>query len=199
MRGPAALMIAAAVLAGCAQREVLTPKPGEPPPGVDFSGLWELAADPDAEQRRLDAAVRRAGGNQESRVLRRVRAPGGREDVVVERRLSGGLVQLFLQNGKQLKISQTRGGLFISFDRAVVQEFRFGEHRQVEVGPVIADRVSGWEGQAYVVETLDEERMKLTERYELLPGGDRLRRTIVLRAANGESATVVQEFRRVER
>jgi hypothetical protein len=198
MRGPAALILAAAVLTGCAPREVLTPKPGEAPAGVDLSGLWQLAADPEAEQRRLDAAVQRAGGNQESRVLRRVRAPDGREDVVVERRLSGGLVHLFLHNGKQLKISQTRAGLFISFDRAVVEEFRFGEHRQVEVGPVIADRVSGWEGGAYVVETLDENRMKLTERYELLSGGDRLRRTIVLRAGNGESATVVQEFRRVD-
>lgn len=198
MRGPAALIVAAAVLAGCAPREVLTPKPGEPPPGVNFSGLWQLAADAQAEQRRLDAAVRRAGGNQETRVLRRVRAPDGREDVIAERRLSGGLVHLFLHNGERLKITQTRAGLFISFDRAVVEEFRFGEHRQVEVGPVIADRVSGWEGRAYVVETLDENRMKLTERFELPAGGDRLRRTIVLRAANGESATVVQEFERVE-
>src|SRR5690606_34674220 len=131
-----------------------------------------------------------------SRVLRPVQVPG-REGMVVERRLDpGGLVHVFLQHGRQLKITQTQGALFISFDRAVVHEYRFGEQREVRVGPVVAQRVSGWEGESYVVETLDEERMKLTERFRLAAGGERLHRTIVLRARNGESVTIVQEFRR---
>lgn len=195
----AALILAAAVFAGCAPREVLTPRPAEPPPDVDFSGLWQLVTDPETERRRLEDAVRRTAGTEDSRVLRHVRAPNGREDVIVQRRLSGGLVQLFLHQGEELKITQTRGALFISFDRAVVEEFRFGEQREIRVGPVIADRVSGWEGRAYVVDTLDENRMKLTERYALTAGGDRLRRTIVLRAASGESVTIVQEFSRTGR
>lgn len=194
----AALVVAAALLAACAAREVLVARPAEPPPGVDFSGLWNLSANPAAERRRLDDAIRRTDGVDDGRVLRQVRTRDGRETVVVQRRVVGGLVHVFLQHGRQLKITQTASALFVSFDRAVVQEFRFGEHREVSVGPVIAQRVSGWEGDAYVVETLDAEGMKLTERYRLDADGTRLRRTIVLRARNGESVTIEQEFERVQ-
>lgn len=196
MRAGATLILAVAILAGCAPREVLIGKPAEPPPGVDLSGSWTLVTDERAERRRLDEAVRRADGVDDARIVRRVRTPDGREATVVERRLSGGLVHVFLHHGKRLQITQTTSALFISFDRAVVQEYRFGENRQVRVGPVEADRVSGWEGDAYVVETLDENGVKLTERFELDRARERLVRTIVLRARNGQTETVVQEFER---
>jgi hypothetical protein len=198
MRRLAALLLAAAVLAGCGAREVLVPRPGEPPPGVDFSGTWVLRADANAERRRLNEAIARTDGVNERRIVRQVQEPG-REGMIVERRLeTGGLVHVFLQHGKQLKITQTPTARSKLMKSAVVQEYRFGEHREVSVGPVIADRVSGWDGDAYVVETLDEDRMKLTERFELANGGERLLRTIVLRGKNGESVTLVQEFDRVQ-
>jgi hypothetical protein len=106
-------------------------------------------------------------------------------------------VHVFLEHGRRLKITQTDLAIFISFDRAVVEEFRFGENREVAVGPVVADRVSGWEGDEYVVETLDMNGMKLTERFEFGENRDTLRRTIVLRGKNRESVTLVQEFDRV--
>lgn len=194
----ASFVLAAVVLSGCAAREVLLPKAGEPPPGVNFSGLWELRADAAAERRRLDSAIRRTDGVTGQDVLPPP-PPRQRDDTMIEprRRDPGGLVHVFLQHGRRLKITQTEGAIFVSFDRAVVEEFRFGEQRQVRVGPVIADRVSGWEGNAYVVETLDENRMKLTERFEFGEGIDHLRRTIVLRGKNQQSVTVVQDFDRI--
>lgn len=197
MRVGRGVLLLAVALAGCAAREVLVPKPAAPPPGINFSGSWDLRSDPDTAQRRLDDAIRRTDGVNERDLLQGPQLPRREGDgMIVERRDPGGLVHVFLQHGRQLKITQTAGAIFVSFDRAVVEEFRFGENREVHVGPVVADRVSGWEGNAYVVETLDENRMKLTERYEFGEDRDSLRRTIVLRGRNQEAVTIVQEFER---
>lgn len=189
------VLLLAALLAGCASREVLVPKSGEPPARLDFSGRWELRTDADVEQRRLNDAIRRTDGIDGGAILQP--ADVRRDSHLLERRDHGGLVHVFLEHGRRLKITQTDSAIFISFDRAVVEEFRFGENREVSVGPVIADRVSGWEGNAYVVETLDENGMKLTERLELAEDGETLHRTIVLRARNHDAVTIVQEFDRV--
>jgi hypothetical protein len=86
--------------------------------------------------------------------------------------------------------------LFISFDRAVVEEFRFGEYRIVNVGPIEAQRTTGWEGNQLVVETLDKNRMKLIDRFELVQGGDVLERNITFRSGEGATETIVQRFDR---
>jgi hypothetical protein len=102
-----------------------------------------------------------------------VALPRGRES-------DGELVRVFLETGQALGITQTEHGIFISFDRAVVEEYRFGEQRQVNVGPIVADRVSGWEGPGYVVETLDDDGVKLVDSYRLADGDRSLRRDIVI-------------------
>lgn len=190
-------LLGAVLLAGCGAQEVLIPKSGDPPPAVDFSGRWELRSDASAERRRLNDAIRRTDGIDSGPILQP--ADLQRDGYLLERRANrGGLVHVFLEHGRRLRIMQTDAAIFISFDRAVVEEFRFGENRQVSVGPVVAARVSGWEGDAYVVETLDDQGMKLTERFELADGGETLRRTITLRGRNrDESVTVVQEFDRL--
>lgn len=189
------VLLGTALIAGCGAQEVLIPKSGEPPSAVDFSGHWELRSDADAERRRLNDAIRRTDGIDGGVILQP--ADVRRDGFLLERRDHGGLVHVFLEHGRRLKITQTGSAIFISFDRAVVEEFRFGENRDVSVGPVLAHRVSGWEGDTYVVETLDENGMKLTEQFELADGGETLRRTIVLRSSNDESVTVVQEFDKV--
>ena len=62
--------------------------------------------------------------------------------------------------------------------------------------PVLADRVSGWEGQEYVAETLDQNSMKLTERFALI-NHHTLQRTIVFRSKRKEEETIVQTFDRI--
>ena len=190
------MLLGAALLAGCGAQEVLIPKSGDPPAAVDFSGQWKLRTNPAVERRRLNDAIRRTDGIDGDAILQP--ADVRRDGYLLERRDHGGLVHVFLEHGRRLKITQTDSAIFISFDRAVVEEFRFGENREVSVGPVVAARVSGWEGDTYVVETLDENGMKLTEQFELADGGETLRRAITLRARNHDSVTVVQEFDRAE-
>ncbi len=186
-----ALLIAAAavLVAGCASREVLVNRSPVVPPGIDFSGLWQLASDSADTNRRLaDAEVAAAGGR--GNVLARPGRDAARRD-------RGSLVHLFLETGSNLKITQTAHALFISFDRAIVEEYRFGEYTQVSVGPVVADRSSGWEMRAYVVETLDEKGDKLYERYRLSGDGARLIREISIFTGRSPPMSIVQEFDRV--
>jgi hypothetical protein len=183
----------ACLLYACAAREVLTPKSGVAPASVDLSGTWRLRRDESDGQRRINEAIRRTDGVNDSIILRPLEPRNERSRTARPRRNPGGLVHVFLENGSTLKITQTAGGLFLSFDRAVVVEYRFGENRQVRVGPVVAARVSGWEGQEYVAETLDENRMKLTERFALI-NKHTLQRTIVFRSKNNEEETLVQTF-----
>lgn len=111
---------------------------------------------------------------------------------------SGGTsVRMFLEAGERLKVTQTEDGLFISFDRSIVEEYRFGEKREISVGPVTADRVSGWEGSTYVIETLDKEGAKLVETYRLRDNGRSLRRTIKIIHKKIEHLAIEQDFDRV--
>lgn len=106
-------------------------------------------------------------------------------------------MQVFLESGERLKITQTSHGIFISFDRSVVEEFRFGENRKINVGAIEAQRVSGWEGERYVVETLDRKGMKLTEQFFLSEDGETLHRLIVLRNKENGDVTMQQSFSRI--
>jgi hypothetical protein len=193
--GRTALYLFVCLLSACAAREVLVPKSGMAPPGVDLSGTWRLRKDAGAEQQRINEAIRRTDG-VDDRVILRPPDQGERNRGTRSGRNPGGLVHVFLETGRTLKITQTGAGLFLSFDRAVVVEYRFGENREVSVGPVIADRVSGWEGREYVAETLDQDSMKLTERFVLV-NHHTLQRTIVFRSKKSEEEIIVQTFDRV--
>ena len=101
---------------------------------------------------------------------------------------------MFLENDASIRITQTGDGLFIGFGRSIVEEYRFGEARRVSVGGATARRVSGWEQNTYVIETLGDGGMKLTERYRLTPRGQHLQREIRLRSKELEQVTIVQTF-----
>ncbi|HEX5764955.1 MAG TPA: hypothetical protein VFY27_05255 [Woeseiaceae bacterium] len=191
--GKFAFYLFACLLCACAAPEVLVPKSGAAPASVDFSGTWRLRRDESDGQRRINEAIRRTDGVNDRIILRPPDPRDERSSSARSRRNPGGLVHVFLENGNTLKITQTADGMFLSFDRAVVVEYRFGENRQVQVGPVVAARVSGWEGREYVAETLDEDRMKLTERFALL-NRHTLQRTIIFRGKNNEEETLVQTF-----
>lgn len=107
------------------------------------------------------------------------------------------LVHVFLETGRSVKVTQTTSGLFISFDRSVVEEYRFGEQREISVGEIRADRVSGWEGASYVIETLDADGAKLVERYRLDEDGRVLRRRIRLTDGSKVELDLEQVFDRV--
>ncbi len=180
-----------AFIAGCAAKEVLIPKSAVAA-GNDLTGQWQLREDSQtAAQRIRDAEFAAAGGDEPL-------APRNNRNSSQSKRSDGGgaSVHVFLETGRSLKITQTDFGLFVSFDRAVVEEYRFGENREVSVGPILADRVSGWEGSSYVIETLDNDGAKLVEAYRLQDGGRSLQRKIKIADKNVTQLSVEQIFDR---
>lgn len=163
---------------------------------VDLSGDWQLRGDPALIRAALNRAIRDTDGVNDKIVFERqgntAPRPGQRSDG----RVKGGLVDVFFTDGERLQITQTPSGLFVSFDRAVVEEYRFGENRKIRVGQAEGQRVSGWDGADYLIETLDRSGMKLTERYQLSNDRQTLTRRITFRSKKGETASVIQSFRR---
>ncbi len=195
LRRCAALAVTVTLFAACAkEKEMLVPIRSSTPAGVDLSGRWTMQDDFDDMQRRIDRAIRQTDGVDERKLLQRAASRqrrGGRPS----NRDVGGLVHVFLENAASLKITQTKDGLFIGFNRSVVEEYRFGEARMIRTGGAVAQRVSGWDGDDYVIETLDEDGMKLTERYELADSASLLTREIVLRSKDAEEVAIVQTYR----
>lgn len=188
-------------LGGCAAPEVLESRSGRVPVGVDLSGNWQIRTGASANQTRVREAIRKTDGIKDEEYLRGAdrRQSGARGGSQSRRsKTKGGLVYVFLELGRSLKITQTPDGLFISFDRSVVEEFRFGENRFVSVGEVQGQRVTGWENDTLVVETLDRNGMKLTDQFRLLDGGNLLERRIEFRSKAKERDSVLQLFDRAD-
>lgn len=174
-----------ALFAGCAQPPSLVSKSAVVPAGTDLSGQWRLRDESADTIRQIVDDQRRSAGGGAFKDIRR--AQSGKK---------GSLLHVFLETGASLKITQTDSGLFISFDRAIVEEYRFGENRGVNVGPVVAVRASGWEDGGYVVETLGEKGTLLVERYRLEDDGELLIRQISIFKKEELTLSVVQKFDR---
>jgi len=192
------LAAGAASISGCAgPQELLQPISPVQVDEIDLAGTWIMLDDVNTMENRIQQAVRQTDGVDESELLRGMMSSSNQDPRRRRRRGSvGGLVHVFLENARRLRISQTDAGLFIAFDRSIVEEYRYGEMRRVSKGGAVAQRASGWEPGGYRIETLGEEGMKLTERYMLQRGGDELVREIVLRSAELDEVTIVQTFER---
>lgn len=166
-----AFIVVALVLSSCAGRAPLPAKSSTVPVGVDLSGRWQLRDDSREANRAISDIEREASGADEGLIPKR------NSKKASSKKNDGTQVHVFLETGEVLKITQVERGLFVSFDRAVVEEYRFGEQRMANVGPVVADRVSGWEDGAYVIETRGKEGAMLIETYRL-DGKDVMIRTI---------------------
>lgn len=155
------VIILVLAIAACGSRPTLEPRAGGNPDQVDLSGQWVLRTG-DELPVNDEQTIRMPKASRSRQTETRPASP--------ERRSRGSSVHLFLESGRALKVSQTDYGLFFSFDRAVVEEYNFGENRVVSIGPIRAQRVSGWDGSSFVVETLDEDGHVLTERWQLDDG-----------------------------
>ena len=148
--GPVALALI--LVTACSTIPELVARSAVVPDGVDLSGRWMLRGT-------ADFPVVADAGIQIGRS-----EPGG---PAARRRDEGAAVRVFLEMGQRLKVTQTAHSLFVSFDRAIVEEFTFGEKRIVTVGPIEARRVSGWEGGRFIVETMDRDGALLAETWYL--------------------------------
>ena len=169
----------ALLVSACASKPALPP-PSQTVPDISLDGLWTQ-----------QSTTRR---DEAGRVLDAIVVPHDRRKPVriASRSAPGEAARVFLESGKQLKITQTESGLFISFDRSVVETYTFGELRLVKVGPIVAQRSTGWEGNALVVKTLDEEGALLTETYRVQQNV--LTRSIRLVHKNDEKLNYRQVF-----
>jgi hypothetical protein len=172
-------------LSACGAAPSLISKSAIAPDGVDFSGMWQVRPDPEAERLADNAALR------DGLILTNPRSESRRS-----RSGSDRSVQVFLEFGKSLKITQTGTGLFISYDRSVVEEFRFGENRVIAIGPIEALRASGWEGEMFVVETLDDAGSILMESWRFDGSRDVLVRNIRISKGDREIFSRQQIFDR---
>jgi len=186
------VILASLLLAACAAtRPQLASKSAIVPAGVDLSGRWQLRVEPGSRPqlpRDQEPAIRippaTSSRNSRQQTAQRPRGSGG------------SAVSVFLETGKSLKITQTVSGLFISFDRSVVEEYRFGENRLVSVGPIEAQRVSGWQDGRFVSQTLDDSGAILNESWELLADGQVLLRKISLTEGDKQKFSSEQHFDR---
>ncbi len=105
-------------------------------------------------------------------------------------------VHVFLKTGKSLKITQTDDGIFVSFDRSVVEEYRYGENRSISIGEIDAERASGWAENGYVIETIDEDGALLIDTYRIRNEGESIRRTILLLDRDRELLSLQLDFDR---
>jgi hypothetical protein len=179
------------VLFGCGSKPVLVPKSAAVPVGVDLSGNWLIRKDPTAKQFSAvgdDGGIRiPTSGSQRSRQGQSHGNGGGSRGG----KSGGASARVFLEFGESLKITQTYFGLFISYDRSVVEEYTYGENGLVTIGPIEATRVSGWEGQSFVVETLDDTGTILYEGWHLEEDAAVLIRDI--RISRGEKDSFVHQ------
>ena len=183
-------MLVLAGLAACGSETTLVQRSAVTPSGADLSGLWLLRQDGSASNERIARAGSTAADDQAV-------IPGMHENRPRRpARSRSGLVHVFLETGEALKITQTPHGMFVSFDRSVVEEYRFGELREVNVGPVTAQRASGWDGDSYVIQTLDDDGLILTERYSLLEDSDLLVRQITIQKRDSIELDARQLFDR---
>lgn len=164
----------------------LVPEGAVIPEGVSFEGRWQLQVDE-------TGPGARAGPSRADAIVLPNRRSRGRRS---QQSKNDPSVHVFLETGSDLKITQTADGLFISFDRSVVEEYRFREHRRIQVGPIEADRVSGWVDGRYVIKTLDPQGALLTETYSLQDNGRRLLRTINIVYKEAETLALQQVFDR---
>jgi hypothetical protein len=185
------LVVVALVLLSCASREPLPAKSGAVPAGIDLSGRWQLRDDSREISRAISEIEREAAGADEGLI------PESRRKRSSRKKNDDTQVHVFLEFGEALKITQVERGLFVSFDRSIVEEYRFGEQRMANVGPVVADRVSGWENDGYVIETRDKEGEMLIETYRL-EGKDVMIRTIRIIHNDKPKLDVRQVFDRVQ-
>tara|TARA_R110002096_G_scaffold161007_3_gene327390 strand:- start:36431 stop:37009 length:579 start_codon:yes stop_codon:yes gene_type:complete len=179
------LLLIALFVSACGSAPTLLSKSANVPDGVDFSGQWHI--------RQQDGGRRPAASaeDREEFVL-----PSRQRPTRNSRRGSDRSVQVFLEFGESLKITQTEFGIFISYDRSVVEEFTFGENRVVTIGPIEALRASGWEGDRFVVETLDDAGSLMRETWAYGDNADVLVRDIRISKGDTQIYSRQQVFER---
>jgi hypothetical protein len=159
------------------------------PAGVDLSGIWMM---------RKDGGAPMTKEGERPQTVQMPRRNSTRNTQQKRRKSSDDYsdVWIFIETGKRLRVTQTGDGLFISYDRAVVEEYTFGENRTASVGPIEVQRVSGWIGQELVIESMGKQGYVLTETWALDDDNSVLVRKILLVKGEDQLFSATQVFDR---
>ena len=182
-----ACLLGVLALAACAMRPELPSRSAVTPAGVDLSGIWRIrtgGGEPFAREGEQPQTIQMPKRSSSRKPQQKSRKPSSESSDI----------WIFLETGKRLRVTQTSDGLFISFDRAVVEAYTFGENRMVAVGPIEAQRVSGWAGHELILETMDEQGIVLTETWSLEAGGSVLVRNITVTEGDKQVYSARQVF-----
>jgi len=110
------------------------------------------------------------------------------------KKLSKYNAHLFIRNAEIIKITHNKFSLFIDFNRSVVEEYNHNRVEKINIGEASAFRSSGWKGEAYYIETLDSNGLKVTELFSLSDDGNTLNRKIIYRNEKQEEFIIRQSF-----
>ncbi|MBS0364596.1 MAG: hypothetical protein JSR67_02085 [Proteobacteria bacterium] len=187
--GPAVVVAAAVILAGCSGPRLAA----DTPRGVDFSGLWKLdrAASDDpqkvleqmrAEARRIIDRQRGADGSVDS--PDGTAAHGGPRPDPLRRSPMARLVNGVAARGDILTIRQSATAVSFDYGDAYRRSFTPGAHSVVSAEDGVGDQTSGWKGRDFVVVVHAQIGPDVSERYSLSRDGHLLTET--LRISGGE-------------
>ncbi|MEM6513985.1 MAG: hypothetical protein AAF660_13310 [Pseudomonadota bacterium] len=181
MRALSLVMIC--LLAGCAAGLQLPSPSRDFPDDVSFAGDWKRSEFREQDEMEPD----------------RLNLPSTREptpSVSNTRARPGRKVRSFLEFGRELRITQLDTAILISFDRALVREYRFGEHRMTNVGPIVAERTTGFRGKVLEIVTQDDDGAVMTESWRLQRSDRQLERSVVIVKGNKQLYRLRETYRR---
>jgi len=165
------------LLMSCSTNESLVNYNQNPEELINLEGSWEYTAKHDA-QKDLDAVINRIIGKNSKKNIFSSSANQKNN------RNSDYVAHLFLRDAKRIKITQTRFAIYIDFNRSIVEEYKNNRVEIIELGEVKAQRSSGWQNDLYLIDTLDDRGMKITETYSLVNQDKNLQRQVIIRDKN---------------
>jgi len=173
------------LLAGCSSGPRLPAPSRAYPDVIGFAGRWE----------RINVEMR---DSLKPRGIR-LKVPNTNSGAIrVERDDRPGMnVRNFLEQGGSLRITELDSALLISFDRSVVEEYRYGEQRIINIGQIRAERTAGWQNDTLVISTIDDDDALLKERWRLR--GKLLERVATIRLKDDELLYLRERFQRTSR
>ncbi len=178
----ALLPLALLALTGCASGLKLPDPSRDFPSDLAFAGDWQRVEF--REQDQMEPERLRMPTTREAASGSGPRAKPGRK------------VRSFLEYGKTLRITQLDTAILFSFDRAVVVEYRYGEHRMTNVGPIPGERTTGFKGETLEIVTLDDDGAQMTETWRLQRRGDVLERRVSIVRRNKDLYSLRESYRR---
>ncbi|MEC9415712.1 MAG: hypothetical protein VYC67_03870 [Pseudomonadota bacterium] len=182
------------LVTACSSNEVLNKLPANSDTKINISGRWVFDGDYLSNEMKINKTIDQSSGI----IYQRIKTTGVFPEAQAARpkKNAWGVAHLFFKNAKVLRITQTDYALYVDFNRSIVEEYNFGELKNVTIGKVSASRSSGWFSNQFQIDTLDSHGMKITEKYTISGDMNTLTRNIIFRDKNFNNSEIVQNFKR---